>query len=261
MRGKQLRKKKIFEINTLHIQTNTTMTIITIENLFFKYNKNNEFAIHLDHFSMEKSNRIFLEGPSGCGKTTFLNILTGLLTPSQGTVRILNTDITTLSAIQCDRFRADHFGIIFQLFNLIPYLSVIENIVLPCTFSKVKTKKVLTRALSLEEEASRLCHDLDITPSLRNTPVHRLSIGQQQRVAIARAMMGQPELIIADEPTSALDDDRKHHFMNLLLNECQKYNISLIFVSHDTTLTSHFNHVYSLKQLNKQYSENTVVSL
>lgn len=237
------------------------MSIIHLDNLVFRYADNPHFSIEIDQFKIEKSSRLFLEGPSGCGKTTFLNLLTGLIPPSSGRVSILDTDITTLRHTQCDRFRADHFGIIFQLFNLIHYLSVIENITLPCMFSASRKKKALLTSGSLDKDARRLCHELDISDDLLTKPVHYLSIGQQQRVAIARALIGQPEIIIADEPTSALDNDRKKQFMTVLLDECKKYDITLIFVSHDTSLHSYFDQIYRLPELNKGATPHPYVTL
>ena len=142
-------------------------------------------------------------------------IITGLMAPTQGQVEVLETCITELPPFQKDQFRASHFGIIFQLFNLIPYLSVIENITLPCLFSSYRKARALQSSRSLAEEAKRLCSELDIQDTLLNKPTHRLSLGQQQRVAIARALIGQPEIIIADEPTSALDHERKERFLIL----------------------------------------------
>ena len=224
------------------------MALIQLKNLFFNYHTDEDFSLNISHFSVATNSSLFVEGPSGCGKTTFLNLLTGLIKPIQGKIHILETDITQLNHVECDRFRADHFGIIFQLFNLIPYLSVRDNIILPCTFSSAKKNKALAISSSLKEEARRLCHDLDIDDTLMKKPIYQLSIGQQQRVAIARALIGQPEIIIADEPTSALDHDRKEQFMDLLLKECKKYKLGLIFVSHDMSLKSQFNQVYSLGQ-------------
>ena len=224
------------------------MTLIQVDHLQFNYDEKQAFSLDISNFSVNKGQRLFLEGPSGCGKTTFLNLLTGLLKPTSGSIRILDTDITKLSHTQCDRFRADHFGIIFQMFNLIPYLSVLENITLPCMFSTQRKQKVL-QFHDLETEALRLCETLQIEKSLLSKPVQALSIGQQQRVAIARALIGQPEIIIADEPTSALDDSRKTAFMTELLRACEKLNTTLLFVSHDASLKSYFDTVASLNAL------------
>lgn len=237
------------------------MSIIQLHNLQFAYNTDAEFALTIDAFSIEKGKHVFVEGPSGCGKTTFLNLLTGLMCPTKGMVQVLGSDIAQLSEAKRDRFRADNFGIIFQLFNLIPYLSVTENIILPCTFSEIKKAKALQQAASLHDEAARLCERLELGDDLLRTPVQQLSIGQQQRVAIARAMMGQPDIIVSDEPTSALDNARKDQFMELLFNECEKANATLILVSHDTSLASHFDYSINLSELNLTSREVTNVTV
>jgi len=235
------------------------MALLQINDFFLRYSCDTNFSLNIDQLLIEKNTKTFIEGPSGCGKTTFLNVITGLIKPNRGQINVLDTDLTTLNPIACDQFRADHFGIIFQLFNLLPYLTVIENIILPCTFSNSKKQKALLISSSLEDEAKRLCRELDITDTLLNKPVSQLSIGQQQRVSIARAIIGQPEIIIADEPTSALDNERKNQFMTLLLKECETYNLNLIFVSHDTSLQQHFDTSYNLNTLNTISTVNTHV--
>ncbi len=225
--------------------------MITFNRLSFDYSLATDFSFKLSQFEIQTGSRVFIEGPSGSGKTTFLNLMVGLLHPQEGSITVLGTDITRLSMSQLDRFRADHFGIIFQLFNLLPYLSVLDNICLPCIFSNVRKNRVFQQHKTLVEAARYLCADLDIPEALLACPVQQLSIGQQQRVAIARALIGQPEIIIADEPTSALDNVRKAQFMTLLLRECQKYNMTLLFVSHDDTLKSHFEECYHLNTLNE----------
>ena len=226
------------------------MSLVKIQDLYFSYADSEAFSIKVDSFSAEKGQHIFLEGPSGSGKTTFLNLITGLSPATRGSVSILDTDFSTSSELRIDQFRADHFGIIFQMFNLIPYLNVIENIVLPCSFSKRKKENVLKSATCLEGEARRLCNVLDIDPSLFCKPVQTLSIGQQQRVAIARAVIGKPHIIIADEATSALDINRKNQFIDFLMQEVQKIGSTLIFVSHDISLKGYFDRVVNIDSIN-----------
>ena len=235
--------------------------ILNIKDLSFGYKNTTQFNLNIANFSVSKTDKLFIEGQSGCGKTTFLNLITGLIQPSSGQINIFGTDITQLSQVQCDQFRSDHFGIIFQSFNLISYLSVIENIILPCTFSESRKHNVFKHAQSLKEEATRLCHELDIDSHLIEKPVNQLSIGQQQRVAIARALIGHPEIIIADEPTSALDPLRTDQFMNLLLSKCNQYETTLIFVSHDTSLQSHFDKVINLTSLTTPQKETEYVAV
>jgi putative ABC transport system ATP-binding protein len=145
-----------------------------------------------------------------------------------------------------DAFRADHFGIIFQMFNLVPYLSVIDNVTLPCRFSARRRRHVEARG-GAEREARRLLQDLDLTEEAQSPhAVARLSVGQQQRVAAARALIGQPEIVLADEPTSALDADRREAFLRLLFQECETERATLLFVSHDRSLQGLFDRSLAL---------------
>ncbi|RAP32441.1 methionine ABC transporter ATP-binding protein [Candidatus Marinamargulisbacteria bacterium SCGC AG-410-N11] len=223
-----------------------TTSLINISDLKFRYDRSDNWLLSIDNWSLLSNEHVFIEGCSGSGKSSFLNIITGLIPIKDGHISILNEEINKQSKIQSDRFRANHFGIIFQMFNLIPYLNVIENIVLACSFSKRKKERVLKKGISLNDEAQRLCRELDIDHSLFSKSINELSIGQQQRVAVARALIGEPEIIIADEPTSALDERRKNQFLELLFTECEKVNSTLVFVSHDQTLKSQFKKVYSL---------------
>jgi len=170
-----------------------------------------------------------------------------VITPQQGTIRILGHDLKMLGAAGRDRFRADHVGYIFQMFNLIAYLSVIENVTLPCCFSALRQARATRRGGSVAAEALRLLHALDMgSDDLLARPVTKLSVGQQQRVAVARALIGSPELIIADEPTSALDEDRRTVFLDLLFRQCSRERTALVFASHDGSLARRFDRVIGL---------------
>ena len=165
---------------------------------------------------------------------------------------MLGQPLHRLGAVERDRFRADHVGYVFQMFNLIPYLSMVENVALPCRFSRRRRTRALARGGNLETEATRLLDHLDLgDPALRARPVTELSVGQQQRVAAARALMGAPEILIADEPTSALDADRRESFIQLLFRECQEAGLTLIFVSHDAGLEGLFDRTLRLAEINR----------
>lgn len=196
---------------------------------------------------VRKGEHIFLHGKSGSGKTTFLNILCGIIEPDISDIKILHTDFSKLSSSHKDRFRADNYGTVFQQFNLLPYLSVKENIALSCGFSKQKSSHVS----DMESEIERLLKELDLSPALLNTPAMNLSVGEQQRVAVARALIGAPKIIIADEPTSALDSDAKERFMKLLFKQVEAQNATLLFVSHDRSLSSYFGTHYDFTEINK----------
>ncbi|MGO1245965.1 MAG: ABC transporter ATP-binding protein [Oceanisphaera sp.] len=204
--------------------------------------------LHIPHFELAAGESVFIKGPSGSGKSTLLSLLSGIQRANQGQLCLLGNDLTQMSGRARDQFRADHIGYIFQQFNLLPFLSVLENVTSALIFSRNKRQRLTQPAAT---EAKRLLTELQLAPELWLQPVHRLSIGQQQRVAAARALLGRPELVIADEPTSALDTDNRAAFMRLLFNECQRQHSSLIFVSHDSALEPHFTRVLSLSDLNK----------
>lgn len=206
--------------------------------------------INLQSLNITKGAKVFIKGASGSGKSTLLSLIGGVLPPQTGSISVLGQSFNQLTSAQRDRFRADHIGFIFQMFNLIPYLTALENVLLPCNFSKKRRLSLLERNKTLQDEAERLLHYLDLPMNLWQRPATELSVGQQQRVAVARALIGGPELVIADEPTSALDTERRNAFMELLLKECQHQNTTLVFVSHDPTLRCHFDRHIDLEQIN-----------
>jgi putative ABC transport system ATP-binding protein len=193
-----------------------------------------------------RGERVFLRGPSGSGKSTLLGLIGGVLAPDAGAVRVLGQPLHEMSAAARDRFRGEHVGFVFQMFNLLPYLTVRENVLLALRFAPARAARVTSPA----EEAARLLGELGIDATLFDRPVTKLSIGQQQRVAAARALLGRPGLLIADEPTSALDHDARESFLRLLSNECAAHGITLLFVSHDPTLGAMFDRQLSLPDLN-----------
>ena len=224
--------------------------VIQIENLKFRYPGAARDCLSIPSFRVEAGDRVFLHGPSGSGKSTLLGLLGGVLLAQQGAIRLLDQNLNELRSSARDRFRADHIGFLFQQFNLIPYLSTLENVLLPCQFSASRKARALKSGGSLKQEAQRLMMHLDMDAELWQQPVNALSVGQQQRVAAARALMGSPEIIIADEPTSALDADRQNAFIELLMRECAESKTTLIFVSHDQRLASAFTHNISLADIN-----------
>jgi putative ABC transport system ATP-binding protein len=208
-------------------------------------------VVDIRSLRIARGERLFLRGPSGSGKSTLLSLLAGVAVAQSGAVRVLSQDLAALGGAARDRFRADHVGFIFQMFNLIPYLTVLENVMLPCGFSERRRGKARQAGGSVRDEAVRLLSHLDMAqPSLLRRPVTALSVGQQQRVAAARALIGAPELIIADEPTSALDADRRQAFIELLFKECARERATLVFVSHDATLAGLFDRALEFAQLN-----------
>jgi putative ABC transport system ATP-binding protein len=192
---------------------------------------------------------LFLRGGSGSGKSTLLGIISGVLAAREGVVRVLGNDLRSMSGARRDALRASQLGVIFQLFNLLPYLSVIDNVMLPCGFSRVRAAAADARG-GRRAEARRLLAHLGVGADLWNVGATALSVGQQQRVAVARALIGAPPLILADEPTSALDAETRDSFIQLLKQECAASRSSLVFVSHDVSLATHFDHTMDMKDIN-----------
>ena len=219
--------------------------LLACRDLRFAWNGHRD-AIALSRFDVSRGERVFVCGPSGSGKSTLLSLIAGISVPREGRITLLGTVLSELSAARRDRLRADHLGYIFQQFNLLPYLGLVDNVLLGCTFSERRTIAAALRG-SPREEAERLLAALGLDPTeLRQRRVAELSVGQQQRVAAARALIGAPELVLADEPTSALDADARDAFVALLLAECRRNGSAVVFVSHDLALAQHFDRVARL---------------
>ncbi|MNS75203.1 ABC transporter ATP-binding protein YtrE [compost metagenome] len=222
--------------------------LIEIKNLVFTYPQQSKPTLDVADFSVVKGEELFLHGPSGTGKSTLLEILSGVLKPTGGELSILGQDFTKLNDRERDAFRAEHMGYIFQSFNLIPYLTVHENIELPLHLSPARKKRVGNIDINLVIHA--LCGNLGIADILQKK-VMELSVGQQQRVAVARALLGKPDLLLADEPTSALDTDHRERFLKLMFELAELYDTTVVFVSHDRTIQHLFSRAVSLAAINR----------
>ncbi len=220
-----------------------TPPAVVVRDLRFRYPGAAADTLRIDAFEVAAGERVFVRGPSGCGKTTLLSLLAGVLVASSGSVSLLGTDWRQLAPGRRDRRRADHVGYIFQQFNLLPYLSVLDNVLLPCRFSAARARRG-------SEAAAPLLARMGLDAALVRRDAGHLSVGQQQRVAAARALIGRPELVIADEPTSALDEPLRDSFMTLLLEACAEAGSALVFVSHDARLAARFDRQLDLSVLN-----------
>ena len=228
------------------MSSSSASTVMALKDLRFRYAAQSPEILYIRNLEIARGESVFLFGPSGSGKTTLLELLAGVLSPTQGQLRLLDQELSALSGAVRDRLRADHIGYVFQSFNLIPYLNVFENIEMPLHFSTQRRQKVKDAKAEIE----RLCAGLGLSEYLSRS-ITELSVGQQQRVAVARALLGAPEVILADEPTSALDYDHREKFIQLLFEQTQKINSTVIFVSHDRSLQKLFSRHISLAEINE----------
>jgi len=229
--------------------------VASLENLRFAWDGSAAPLLDVPAFSIERNEGVFLYGPSGSGKTTLLSLICGVLLPTAGGARLLDRDLAAMSGPARDRHRGDHVGYIFQQFNLMPYLTVVENVMLAAQFSAARRRRIAAAGGEPRGEAMRLLGRLDLPGDILDRAVTDLSVGQQQRVAIARALIGGPELVIADEPTSALDQERRAAFLDLLLGECAAAGAAVLFVSHDRRLAERFDRRLALADINRAASD------
>jgi putative ABC transport system ATP-binding protein len=222
--------------------------VIDIEPMRFAWTRGGPDTLVLGRLNVAQGQTVFLHGPSGCGKSSFLGLLAGVLQPQHGRVSLLGQDWATLPLGQRDAFRADHVGVIFQQFNLLPYLSVLDNVTLPCRFSKLRRERCQA-AGGPEVSAQTWLQRMGLPEGLWARRADTLSVGQQQRVAAARALIGQPELVLADEPTSALDAALRHDFMDVLMQATRDAGSTLVCVSHDPQQAARFDLNWSLPEL------------
>ncbi len=230
---------------------NAQVPAVLVESLLFSYVASKPI-IEIKKWQLGKSEHVFLYGPSGCGKSTLLNLIAGILAPQEGKVSVLGTDIATLKTSKRDRFRAQNIGVVFQQFNLVPYLSVLDNILLAMHFANDTSAKTVAMKgdLTRQQRIAAMLHALQLPSDCILQKASELSVGQQQRVAIARALINKPDVLIVDEPTSALDAAAKDAFMQVLTDTAISSNAALIFVSHDQSLAKHFKRVESLTDIN-----------
>ena len=212
-------------------------------------------VLDIPAFTLAPGDQVLLQGESGCGKSTLLALAAGVLVAGPGQVSLLGQDWQALPAAQRDARRAAHIGCLFQQFNLLPYLSVLDNVLLPCRFSPECARQAGATPAQRRHRAQALLEALQLAPGVWAHPAGRLSVGQQQRVAAARALVGAPALVLADEPTSALDERRRDAFMALLGQVCAAAGSALLLVSHDSRLAPHFGRVVQLPQINRAASQ------
>ena len=222
--------------------------VIRLSDLRFGWHPG-EDLLRIPSFAQEQGEQVLLRGPSGSGKSTLLAIVSGILRPQCGRVSVLGADMCALSGRARDRLRGENMGVIFQQFNLLPYLSVLDNVVLPARLFQARRAALLQRSIHPVDEARRLLEAMNLPSTIAGRPAHRLSVGEQQRVAAARALLGSPPLIIADEPTSALDEESQESFLATLMAQVRMSGASLLMVSHQSCTGFPFDRVIGLHDL------------
>ena len=219
--------------------------VLKLRKVFFRWPGRSSFSLSLADLTVSYGEKLLLLGASGTGKSTLLSVISGTLLPDQCSVEIAKTEITKLSASARDRFRAEQLGVIFQQFNLLPFGSVADNILLPLRFAPIRRNRVK----DAKSEVARLCAALGLPVDIGREKASSLSVGQQQRVAVARALIGHPPLIIADEPTSALDINSQDAFLDLLFTQAQTRGTSVVMVSHDERLGPRFDRILHMEEI------------
>ncbi|MCH5321889.1 MAG: ABC transporter ATP-binding protein, partial [Eubacterium sp.] len=215
------------------------MKILEVKNLSKVYGKGDTMVMALDNvsFSVEQGEFVAIIGPSGSGKSTLLHILGGVDTATSGSVVINNTDISTLDETALAIFRRRQIGLIYQFYNLIPILTVEENLTLPLLLDGRKPDK---------RQINDLIKRLGLEARLNHLP-NQLSGGQQQRVSIGRALVNNPALMLADEPTGNLDSENSREIVSLLRHFNKEYNQTVIIITHDEKIALSADRVISIE--------------
>ena len=218
--------------------------LISIQGLHFQYpvsQGETAFSIDLPKFAMASREKWVVTGPSGSGKSTLLNLVAGELLPNSGQLNVLGQNLCAMSLDERQNFRIQHIGFVFQDFPLVPYLSAIENVLLPYLINPT-----ISLNTEVREYATHLIERVGLTHR-RTAQPHQMSQGERQRVAIARALSTKPALILADEPTAGLDIERSHSVMNLIDEIVDESKIGLLLVTHEPQIMQRYSNQFSIQ--------------
>jgi len=218
--------------------------VIAIENLVFHYPRST-FTLRVPELAVADGEMVALAGPSGSGKTTLLHLLAGILLPDQGKIVVGDTQPPRLNDAGRRAFRIATLGLVFQDFQLLEYLDVLENILLPY---RINPALKLTGAV--RERALQLARETGIDHRLAHRP-GRLSQGEKQRTALCRALLTQPRCLLADEPTGNLDSAAKMRVLEVLFEQCARAQATLLMVTHDTGLLGRFDRAIHLAEVSR----------
>lgn len=215
--------------------------MISIKDLRFRYSEG-EFALHVPELSVGKGEKVAVIGPSGSGKTTLLNLIAGIKTPQSGEVVTQGTNVGVLDDAARRDFRIRQIGLVFQEFELLEYLNVLDNILLP-----YRINRSLDLDRGVKGRATELAEEVGIGSYLGRYVDH-LSQGERQRVSVCRALLAKPPLILADEPTGNLDPTNKGRVLDILFDYVDRNDATLVTVTHDHDLLPRFERVIDFKQ-------------
>ncbi len=215
--------------------------MIRCESVRFSY-PNDPFGIAVPELSVEEGEQIAIVGPSGCGKTTLINLLAGIRTPQQGSIVVDDIDLTQFGERDRQDFRIVKMGLIFQEFELLEYLNVLDNILLP-----YRINPVLALNAKVKARAEELCMQVGLKDKLRKLP-KKLSQGERQRVAVCRALVTNPQLLLCDEPTANLDPVNRDNILDILFQYCKTNNKTLIVVTHDQEILHRFSRSIDIRE-------------
>lgn len=224
--------------------------MIHFDDVRFRYGRDG-FSMHVPTLAIRDGERLAIVGPSGCGKTTLLHLMAGIRLPVAGTIIVDDTEVSRLSDSARRRFRISSIGLVFQEFELLDYLTVRENILLP-----FRIHPSLRLSDEIEERVKALAESVGLSGKLTR-PIQRLSQGERQRVAICRALITKPRYILADEPTGNLDPSLKNHILDILFDVAAKESATLVMVTHDHSLLSRFDRVLPLGECTSKEFEAT----
>ena len=220
--------------------------MVSIKNVEMIYDDNGTKieALKLKKLEIKNGEKVAFIGSSGCGKTTLFNMISGMITPTKGSVVVEDVDLTTLREVERDLFRANHIGYIFQDFNLFPEFTVLQNVVLPMSFSKRYSKS------EMEKEAIGMLERVGLKDKV-NQKVKTLSGGEKQRVAIARSIVNKPNIILADEPTGNLDYKNGQKIMDLIIQIAKEEKATLLVITHNNAQLEMFDRSVNIEELNE----------
>ncbi|NQT41327.1 MAG: ABC transporter ATP-binding protein [Planctomycetes bacterium] len=191
-------------------------------------------------YHVSPGEQVVVVGRSGCGKTTLLHVISGISRPDSGRVKLDNIDLTVLTEAECDRYRAERIGYVFQTFNLLAGFSALENVLLAMRFTGRRVDA---------DRARQLLDRVGLAHRVTHKPA-QLSVGEQQRVAVARALANRPKLLLADEPTANVDSGHQQQVVDLLRETCREEKVALVMVTHSPDVSDQFDRIDRLEEIN-----------